>query len=83
MKVHLHSCWALLLQPYVPGSPRAVVASEDLPWWGGVFGREVTDRFVEKVMVSQSLTENCFLRTMSPRPLRVHHTELLNASETT
>ncbi|KAL8274690.1 hypothetical protein Esti_001405 [Eimeria stiedai] len=36
--------------PYVPGSPRAVVASEDLPWWGGVSGREVIDCFVDKVM---------------------------------
>ncbi|KAL8452713.1 hypothetical protein Emed_001277 [Eimeria media] len=36
--------------PYVPGSPRGVVASEDLPWWGGVLGREVIDCFVDKVM---------------------------------
>ncbi|KAL8446846.1 hypothetical protein Emag_004607 [Eimeria magna] len=35
--------------PYVPGSPRDVVASEDLPWWGGVLGREVIDCFVDKV----------------------------------
>ncbi|KAL8425079.1 hypothetical protein Efla_001468 [Eimeria flavescens] len=36
--------------PYVPGSPRAAVASEDLPWWGGVLGRQVIDRFVEEVL---------------------------------
>ncbi|KAL8433237.1 hypothetical protein ACSSS7_004022 [Eimeria intestinalis] len=35
--------------PYVPGSPRAVVDSGDLPWWGGTSGREVIDSFVDKV----------------------------------
>lgn len=42
----------MLVQPYVPGSPRTVVAPEDLPWWGGALGREVIDRFVNEVPVS-------------------------------